>query len=1011
MFSILVVVFCVSERSVRSVGLRTVSFPGEQFENYDIRLDESPTAVDAIRKMTEGKKLLNQVLPRLDSIHTRRSDLNISIDPRFPAVELVMPSLEGDDRFLTSPTLGSRADALLDYISKEREIFRINHSDASRLLKTSDYTNPNGDLSFVHFEQHLNGIPVFQAELKAGFSRRNEIISVVNGIVPGLDERDLSHAFGSENEVAEKAYEYVGQTAGNGRSNSSQQVYFPIDAGLARPAWRFQISAGSGEYFVVVDAEMGTLLWRKSLTEFQTQSATYNVYGNQQSLLRTADSPTPGTPGCASPTCAEPSMVARQTFTLIGNEGPYSFNNLGWIPDGENRTIGNNVEAGIDRDSTQGIDPNGWAFGDPARIFVYEYNPSPGTPPPGESPTPTPPQPYPPTAFQQGSITNAFYTVNRWHDETYRLGFNEQARNYQTDNFGRGGVGGDSIVVEVQEGIGTNGANFSTPADGGRPRLQLFVWTGTSPARDGALDNQVIVHEVTHGLSGRLIGNATGLASNMARSMGEGWSDFFAVAMLSEPTDDNCGVYPVGNYSVRGIVGSPDSTAYHGLRRFPISRRGCTGPNGLPHNPLTFAYVNATCNTLIGTSTSSPPPNSAYPRGPLGSTTCDQTWNAGEVWASAMWEMRGQLIDRHGASEGNRRALQYTVDGMKLSPLNPTMLQARDAIVVAAQASNPQDFCPVFRGFAIRGFGQTASIQNAGSGSNNTVVTESFQVPASCQTKARADFDGDGRSDVSVFRPSDGVWYLNRSSQGFAAIKWGLATDVLSPGDFDGDGKTDVAVFRGNDSGAPDFYVFNSSNSTITYFYWGAVGDVPVVEDFDGDSRADAAIYRPATGVFWILQSSNGAVLNPSGFPAGEAVVGDFDGDRRADMGTIASGQWSIARSASNYASVSQDNWGLGTDIPVPADYDGDGIVDPAVFRPSEGVWYVRRSTGGVEITSWGLNGDVPVPGDYDGDGRSDQAVYRNGMWFVNRSTGGTSAQPFGLAADRPVPSAYVPQN
>ena len=465
----------------------------------------------------------------------------------------------------------------------------------------------------------------------------------------------------------------------------------------------------------------------------------------------------------------------------------------------------------------------------------------------------------------------------------------------------------------------------------------------------------------------------------------------------------------VGSYSIRGLGGSPDSTAYHGLRRFPISRRACTGPNGLPHNPLTLAYVNANCNTLIGTPTSDPPPNSAFPRGPLGTATCDQTFNAGEVWASALWELRGQLIDRHGALEGNRRALQYTVDGMKLSPLNPTMLQARDAIAVAAQASNPQDVCPIWRGFAIRGFGQTASIQNVGSGSNNTIVTESFQVPAACQTKGRADFDGDGRSDVSVFRPSDGVWYLSRSTSGFAAFNWGLGSDVISPGDFDGDGKTDVAVFRGNDLGSPDFYVINSSNSTISYFYWGSVGDLPTVEDFDGDSRADAAIFRPSTGTFWIMQSTNGGEINSSGFPIGEPIVGDLDGDRRADMGTITAGQWSIARSNNNYAWITQDSWGLGTDVPVPADYDGDGIVDLAVFRPSDGNWYVRRSMGGVGIFNWGSSGDVPVPGDFDGDGRSDQAVYRDGMWYINRSTGGTSAQPFGLATDRPVPNAYLP--
>ena len=150
---------------------------------------------------------------------------------------------------------------------------------------------------------------------------------------------------------------------------------------------------------------------------------------------------------------------------MIGNEAPYTFNNLGWIPDGENRTIGNNAEAGIDRIAPNGIDPDGWAFGSPNRNFVYGYNPAPGNPAPGEAPLPGP-QTYPPSAFQQGSITNAFYAVNRWHDATYLLGFNESSRNFQTDNFGRGGTGGDSISVEVQDGSGTNGANFTTTADG-----------------------------------------------------------------------------------------------------------------------------------------------------------------------------------------------------------------------------------------------------------------------------------------------------------------------------------------------------------------------------------------------------------------------------------------------------------------------------------------------------------------------------------------------------------------
>src|SRR5690606_33194673 len=131
----------------------------------------------------------------------------------------------------------------------------------------------------------------------------------------------------------------------------------------------------------------------------------------------------------------------------------------------------------------------------------------------------------------------------------------------------------------------------------------------------GALDNQILVHELTHGLSGRLVGNATGLTANMARSMGEGWSDFFALAMLSEPDDDPYGIYSIGSYAVQGVIPGSDATRYYGFRRFPIARKASVGPNGLPHNPLTFRYLNSDCATLIGTPTSNPPPNSAYPRG------------------------------------------------------------------------------------------------------------------------------------------------------------------------------------------------------------------------------------------------------------------------------------------------------------------------------------------------------------------------------------------------------------
>ncbi|HNU09431.1 MAG TPA: M36 family metallopeptidase, partial [Pyrinomonadaceae bacterium] len=416
---------------------------------------------------------------------------------------------------------------------------------------------------------------------------------------------------------------------------------------------------------------------------------------------------------------------------------------------------------------------------------------------------------------------------------------------------------------------------------------------------------------------------ATGLTGNMARGMGEGWSDFFALAMLSEPTDDQCGINAVGGYVTRQIISGFEANYYYGIRRFPVARRACLGPNGKPHNPLTFRYVNSDCNTLIGTTTSNPPPNSAFPRGPIGVTTCDQIHNLGEFWSAVLWEVRGQLIDIHGAADGNRRAMQYVTDGMKISPINPTMLQARDAIVTAANVSDPTDLVPVSRGFALRGMGLSASIQNTGTGSNNTIVTESFDGAQIASTRVRADFDGDGRSDISVFRPSEGVWYENRSAAGFTALNWGLAGDQLTPGDFDGDGKSDIAVFRAAaDPSLPDFYVLRSADSSYAGFSWGLPGDVPVVADYDGDDKSDIAVFRPSSHTYYVRRSSTGDVLTYSGIVFGVPVAGDFDGDGKADFASYSINGWFLSQSNINYASVTFVRFGTSGDRPVPGDYD-----------------------------------------------------------------------------------------
>ncbi len=985
--------------------------------NYDIRMDKGGEAKTAIAQFIERSSKSAQTilidrkkaLDAEEDLRRQVADLKIEYNEDLQIPEVVSRNSE----FLTAPNKKKRDVILKDFIQPNADLFGMRRSQIDRLEKTADYTNPDGDLSFVHFEQKINSIPVFRGELKAGFSRTNEIVRIINNLAPNLDYEALPTEGSSAEEAVLQAAKFVGLEAKDAdvrrilaESNElkvtfergqfsdrsmAEKMYFPIDHGAARLAWRVLLWTNGAAFYVIVDAETGTLLWRKNLTEHQTQTATFNVYGNTTSMMKTADNPSPFTPGCLDAnTCPQPPILNRTNFTLIGNEPPYDFNNLGWINDGENRTIGNNVEAGIDRIPPNGIDPDGWAFGNPYRVFNYTYNPAPGNPPPGEAPVPTM-QMYPPSQFQQGSVTHIFYTVNRWHDEMYLLGFTEPARNFQTDNFGRGGLGNDSIAVNVQ----TFGNNFSSLPDGMRGQFVASIWTNPDPDRDSALDSQVTVHELTHGLSSRLHGNASGLSTNMARGMGEGWSDFYALTLLSEPTDAACGIHTIGGYVTYQITSGFEANYYYGIRRFPTARKSCVGANNKPHSPLTFRHSNSPCNAEINTV-------GAFPRGPIGSVTCDQAHNLGEIWSSTLWEVRGFLIDIHGAAEGNRRALKYVTDGMKLAPLNPTFLQERDAILTAAQVSAPADICSVWRGFAVRGIGFSASIQNVGTGSNNTVVTEAFDLPLQCRAATRADFDGDGKTDMSVFRPTEGNWYLNRSTSGFAAINWGLAADILVPGDYDGDNITDTAIKR-----AGDWYILRSGDNTTVVVNWGFSSDIAVAGDYSGDSKTDYAVFRPSEGNWYILRSDGGTAVFNWGISTDIPLAGDFDGDRRTDFTVYRNGVWYINQSLAGIKIVT---FGLSSDMPVHADYDGDGKDDVAVFRPSDGYWYIWRSTdSGISYIPFGLNGDIPVPGDYDGDGKYDQAVYRGGIWYLNRSTSGFTAAQFGLAADVAIPNRYLP--
>jgi hypothetical protein len=280
------------------------------------------------------------------------------------------------------------------------------------------------------------------------------------------------------------------------------------------------------------------------------------------------------------------------------------------------------------------------------------------------------------------------------------------------------------------------------------------------------------------------------------------------------------------------------------------------------------------------------------------------------------------------------------------------------------------------------------------------------------------DFDGDGRADISVFRASNRNWYLNRSSQGFAAVQWGIATDKITPADYDGDGKTDVAVWRDESANADraNFYIFNSSTSTVKIEQFGRTGDQPlIIGDWDSDGKDDPAVYRngqPGQQSYFYYRPSSQPLTNFVtvywGTSGDMPVRGDFDGDGKMDATVFrpSNNTWYIRQSSDSQ--IRYENWGLATDKFVPADYDGDGKTDLAVFR--NGTWYIRNSSNNQNrYVNFGISTDVPVPADYDGDGKSDLAVFRDGNWYLLQSTSGFAAQQFGMSNDKPIPAAFIP--
>jgi hypothetical protein len=267
------------------------------------------------------------------------------------------------------------------------------------------------------------------------------------------------------------------------------------------------------------------------------------------------------------------------------------------------------------------------------------------------------------------------------------------------------------------------------------------------------------------------------------------------------------------------------------------------------------------------------------------------------------------------------------------------------------------------------------------------------------------DYDHDGKADVAVFRPTTGYWYSSDSVTGaLRQTQFGANGDKPMFGDYDRDGQPDYSIFRPDTS---TWYLLNASYG-FSGFNWGLNTDIPLLQSayFEGNKYTYATVFRPSTGTWHQYVGVNGNSIQ-FGQNGDIPLFADFTGDGTDEYTVFrpSNGTWYILDQVANQMRIVQ--FGLSGDRPIAADFDGDGRSDIAVFRPSNGTWYYLNSTdGSFNFIQFGQNGDKPQAADFDNLGRAEVAVFRNGIWYIRNSYSGDSRTvPFGLVTDVPISS------
>jgi hypothetical protein len=813
--------------------------------NYDIRLADRTEFAETELNTNAGRqkaaRSANAALQsRASAVESFRASLGAERARNLRAEVNETGALKNlfvDGAALSGPRAGLPDNIARDFLRGRASLFELTNSGVSG-LKLNKEDRDEGT-TFLEYSQTVGGVKVFEGEVNVAVGRDGEVLNVRQGfLLSGQQVRGTPTL--TEGEGIASAFGYAGRVMppilaetrprrskaeraayANPLSNHLEDVLSELNVvrvgDAARLAWHVYAEVGPEEWYeMLVDAHTGELLLRHNLYVHQARGTVYTE---------------------------APDKGARSVVSFVGDTVINTA--AGWMGT-STVTTGNNVEAYLDRDANNSPDTttgNGLSSGhasaaDQNFTFTFDTTVSPTT-----------------ATNQAAVVANLFYYNNVMHDFSYNLGFTETARNFQTNNYGRGGTGNDSVRAEAQDGSGTNNANFATPPDGSRPRMQQYIFTSPNPDRDSSVDGDVVFHEYGHGISNRLIGNgSTALSGTQSGAMGEGWSDYWAITL----NDDGA----VGEYS----TGNPNG----------IRRAAYTVPANAVHN--SYADVCVPSCAVHGD---------------------------GEVWAATLWDLRTQL----GATITDRLVL----NGMKFTPNRPSFLNARDGILQADQNLNGgANRCAIWTVFAGHGMGVSAV------GNDGTTHTAASDLPSDCggtctysisPTSASSPAAG-GSGTVNVTAGA-GCGWTAASNAGFIGVTSGASgtgsgtvtysvgangattsrtgtltiagqTFTLTQAGTGGGGGTELLVNPGFESGTTPWVVSGSvTRSTGTYPHGGVAYMI-----ISGVNSTSGTLYQtvtvPAGGAsldFWLNISTNEA--------AGAAVYDRLFVEVRNTSGTL----------------------------------------------------------------------------------------------------------------------------